>query len=489
MNTSLDASREHFKDILDKGTELVLNQFSDLEQKKVYHDHPQEEVASWFNESLPEEGMGMDELFQEVKTKVLDKATNNTGPYMYAYIMTGTTQVSVVAEQLAAAVNQNVAKWHLAPSMSEIEKRVVHWASEMIEFGQDIGGVFVSGGSGANLAGLTIGRNIFLARSEVRKKGLFGMQPMIVYASKEVHNCVSKSMEVLGLGSNQLRLIDIKEDFTMDLEALQQQIERDILEGYLPFCIVGNAGTVNTGAIDDLAALADIAAKYQMWYHIDGAYGGLAATLDTLKDEFKGLDRADSLALDFHKWLYQPYEGGCVLVKGWNVLKQAYYTQASYLNSLQEESTRLNFNEHFFQLSRNAKSFKVWMSIKAYGMRRLRKMIQKDIDLANYLADQVEQSTDFELMARSSLAIACFRYVNGLIEEEIVDFHLKLVSALEKDGRVFIMGTYLKGQFALRACLINHRMHKETIDYLLQVIREVAEEVKKEIVKDRSLKL
>ncbi len=485
---SLDLEREEFQQLLTKGNELVIDQFSHLETRKAYHFYPQKVVEQWFDEELPEHGMEADQLLGEVKQKILDPATYNLGPNMYAYVMAGGTQVSIVAEQLAATVNQNPTKWHLGPSMAELEKRVVQWAADMLGYGKEIGGVMVSGGSAANLAGLTVARNIYFERSNIRQKGLFGLSPLTVYASKEVHSCIAKSLELLGIGSDQLRLIDTNPDFTINLDDLEKAIQEDLKEGNKPFCIVGTAGTVNTGAIDDMNALADLAQAYAMWFHVDGAYGGLAATLDSMKGLYRGMERANSLAIDFHKWLYQPFEAGCVLVQNWDILKRTYFKKADYLDAaLEGEQSRLNFNEHYFQLSRNAKALKVWMSLKFYGMAKMRDMIQKDIDLARYLADEVDQSSDFELKARSPLAIACFRYVGKMTdEEEILGFNQLLIPALEKDGRVFMVGTKLNGAFVLRACLINHRMHRGTVDYLLTVIREVAEGVRMHKNKDVS---
>ncbi|MGW9687090.1 pyridoxal phosphate-dependent decarboxylase family protein [Flagellimonas sp. 2504JD1-5] len=477
--TTLDFSQKDYEALLNRSSELVLRQFENINQQKGYHDHPQAEVEHWFNEELPEDGMDTFKLLDEVEKKVLNTATGNLGPNMYAYVMSGGNQISIIAEKLATTINQNQTKWHLGPAMNEIEKRVLKWTAKMLGFTPDAGGVLVSGGSAANLTGLTVGRNIFFEKEGIREKGLFGQAPFVVYASEEVHNCVDKSVELLGIGSNHLRKIKTNDTFQIALGSLEKEIKQDIANGLKPFCIIGNAGTVNTGAIDDLDALANLAEKYGLWYHVDGAYGALAAVLDTLKPEYKGMERADSIALDFHKWLYQPFEAGCTLVRNWDNLRRTYYKKAAYLDTeLADDGNRLEFNEHYFQLSRNAKAFKVWMSIKAYGMKRFRAMIQKDIDLTQYLNGQVLASEDFELVADSKLAVSCFRYIGNMkSKEEILEFNQKLMPELEKDGRVFIMGTKLKGDYAIRACLINHRKTTKTIDYLLDVIRDVAKKV------------
>lgn len=476
---TLDFSQEELKALLDKSTSLVLKQFEKVQQQPGYNYYPQKEVESWFDEPAPLEGISLDTLFNLVEEKVLNTATGNLGPNMYAYVMAGGNQVSIVADTLASTINQNVTKWHLAPAITEIEKRVIQWAAELVGFGTDVGGFLSSSGSSANLDGLTVARNIYFEKADIRNKGLFGMTPFTVYCSDETHNSVDKAIQLLGIGANQLRHIPTHADFTIDLQALEQQINEDLKNGFQPFCVVGNAGTVNTGAIDDLTALAQIAQKYNLWFHVDGAYGGLASSLDSKRHLYKGIELADSLALDFHKWFYQPFEVGCILVKSWDHLYRTYFKKASYLDkSLDKDPGRLELNEHHFLLSRNAKALKVWMSTKAYGVRRIKAMIQKDIDLTNYLNDQINQTDDFKVIASSELAISCFQFTGGLSnQEEIIQLNKRLIPALEKDGRVFITGTTLKGQFVLRACLINHRKDEQSTRYLLEVIREVGQQL------------
>lgn len=480
MNNSLDYSQQELQSILQKTTELVLDQYARVDQQDGFHNVPQAEIASWFDEPLPLAGSDALALLDLVKHRVLDTATGNLGPNMYAYVMAGGNQISTIADFLCSTINQNATKWHLGAAMTEIEKRVVKWTAEMIGYTTDAGGVMVSGGSAATLTGLTVARNIFWRKHNINKNGLFGMKPFTVYCSTETHSSTDKSVSLLGIGTNQLRRIATDTDFKIDLNKLTLQIEQDIAAGFTPFCIVGNAGTVNTGAIDDLTELSHIAKQHGMWLHVDGAYGGLVSSLPELKAKYAGMELADSIALDFHKWLYQPFEIGCTLVRNWDVLRESYFKQADYLDtSLEVKTDRLEFNEHYFQLSRNAKAFKVWMSLKAYGFTRIQAMMQKDLDLTRYLERQVQASDDFELKSRSDLAIACFRYIGsrigqGLSPEQIVQLNQDLIPALEADGRVFITGTKLNGEFVLRACIINHRKSEASIDYLLNVVRAVA---------------
>lgn len=475
MENNLDLAPEDFKNLLDKTTALVVKQLTNSYHQKGYHHFPQPEVEKWFDEPLPKQGMDNETLLNYVEEKVLNTATGNLGPHMYAYVMAGGNQIGIIAEKLAATVNQNVTKWHLAPAMIEIEKRVIQWVSEMIGFGQKVGGVLVSSGSAANFDGLTVARNIFFEKLDIRNQGLFGMKPFTVYCSTETHSCVDKSVQMLGIGAKHLRKIATNPNFTINLSTLEEQIQKDIAEGFQPFCIIANAGTVNTGAVDDLKQMAILAKKYALWLHVDGAYGGVVASLESKKKLYEGIELADSVALDFHKWLYQPFEVGCLLIKDWEVLRRTYFAKASYLDSQFEQgNNRYEFNEHHFLLSRNAKALKVWMSMKSYGVQRIKAMIQKDIDLTDYLENQIKQSDDFVLKSHNVLAIVCFQYSGGLQDpEKIIQLNQALIPALEEDGRVFITSTRLNGELVLRACLINHRKDKASTDFLLQVIREV----------------
>ena len=476
MHNSLDYSPEEFDTILQQTVEVILQKYENLETLKGFNSFPQAEVEAWFDEPLPLLGMDYLPLLAETKQKVIDTATGNLGHNMYAYVMSGGNQISTVAELIMSTVNQNNAKWHLAPAMAEIEKRVVKWAADMIHFTPNAGGAMVSAGSEANLAGLTVARNVFFKKLNIQKNGLFGQKPFTLYCSKETHSCVDKSIALLGIGTDNIRKIETNADFTIDLRALEKQILIDKKQGFTPFCLVGNAGTVNTGAIDDLLALSKMAKEHELWFHIDGAYGGLASSLPSLKKQYKGIENADSIALDFHKWLYQPFEIGCILVRDWRLLRETYFKQADYLDTKFEAKTdRLEFNEHYFQLSRNAKAFKVWLSVKAYGFTRIQQMIQKDIDLTHYLAQLITESTDFELKSIAHLAVACFRYVgNFKTENDIIAINQQLIPALELDGRIFITGTKLNDDFVLRACLINHRKQAASVEYLLETIRDVA---------------
>ncbi len=474
----LDFSISDFEKYLDQACKLVLHEYQNVQSKKGFSGVTPSEVAQSISADLPEIGEDFEQVLQHIKAEVLDKATGNIGPHMYAYVMSGGSHVGIIAELLVASINQNVAKWHLAPALTEIEKRVVQWGAEFIGFPKDAGGIMVSGGSGANLTSLTVARNMFLAQQNIRKKGMYGMKPLRVYASVEVHGCCDKSVDMLGIGMDNLIKIPVNDDFQIDTDLLRQKIEEDINTGCQPFCIIGNAGTVNTGAVDDLEELATIADEYKMWYHIDGAYGALAAAVPRKSKLYQGMQRADSVAIDFHKWLYVPFEAGCALISNWTRLHQSYVTKASYLSSDAANDGRMDFNDFGFQLSRNSKALKVYMSFKTYGSELLSQAIDQDIILTEYLHAQIEKSEDFRNMHDVILGILCFQYTADLKDDEVIQkLNRDIVKPLEKDGRVFIAGTTIKGKSVLRACLINHRKTEKDIDYLLDVIREVGSSI------------
>jgi glutamate/tyrosine decarboxylase-like PLP-dependent enzyme len=282
----------------------------------------------------------------------------------------------------------------------------------------------------------------------------------------------------MGIGTNNLRRIPVDHMFHIRTDLLVDRIREDLREGLKPMCVIGSAGTVNTGAVDPLDELAEIASQYGLWLHIDGAYGGMAAALESQKGLFRGLDRADSIALDFHKWLYQPYEAGCALFKGWDTSRKTFHHQAAYLSTDLTGDRRVDLPDLSFQLSRNFKALKIWMTFKAFGTERLRQEIEADLGKARYLAQVIRASTDFELVNEPELSIVCFRYLgSGSRNAERVD-HLNqaIIPALEKDGRVFITGTKIRGLPVIRACFVNHRQNNGDIDRLLAVIREVGEQ-------------
>jgi aromatic-L-amino-acid decarboxylase len=477
--TSLDADVETFRNDLRKASELVGRLYEGLDRARVTPAKSRIEIASLFDEPIPQEPQPMEAILREVEANVFANSTLYLTPRFFGYINAGGNQAGVLGELLASAVNQLCAKWQFAPAASEVERRVIRWIAEFIGYAPEAGGCLLSGGSTGNLVGLALARRE-KAQFDAASLGMRGGPRVTVYVSQEGHASLDKAMMLLGMGRNQIRKIAVGDDFRIDLEALERQVVEDRNDGYRPICVVGNAGTTNTGAVDPLEALAEFCAKQDLWFHVDAAYGGPAAGTQVAGELFRGLDRADSVVVNPHKWLYVPAEAACILVRQSTALRETFQIAADYLreDSEADDDGAFDFKDYGPQLSRSFRALKVWMTFKAYGARTLRAAIDSNIEIMRYLADRIDESPDFVRVAPVPLSVVCFQYrtpdtsVHG--DREYLDgLNNALPKALEKDGRVFVSGTKIHGRRVLRACSVNHRLRREDVDLLLEVIREV----------------
>jgi glutamate/tyrosine decarboxylase-like PLP-dependent enzyme len=305
---------------------------------------------------------------------------------------------------------------------------------------------------------------------------------LVVYISTEGHSCIQKAVELLGIGSAQLRRVAVNTDWQMDVEALRRQIERDRADGLMPACVVASAGTVNTGAIDPLTAIADLCASSNMWFHVDAAYGGPGALVAELAPLYRGLEQADSLAIDPHKWLYIPIECGCALVRDAAAMRDTFSLVPAYLR---DDTALPWFSEFGIQQSRGFRALKLWLSLKCAGIDAYRKAIARDIALARLLRGYLRESPDLEIVAAGPLSITCFRYrPPGDSDDADVDrLNRRLLEVLQRDGEVFLTGTELAGRFVLRACIINFRTTEEDVKLIVNVVRRAG----RRIVDERSI--
>lgn len=473
----LDFSPEQLRQALYRPADLVVDLYRDLDERPVFPGGSPAEIGARFDEPLPRDGTDFGELLDAVAQDVVGNATLHISPRFLAYVSSTGTHAGIAAEMLAAALNQNCSKWHSAPSAIEMELRVIRWLAEFIGYPADTGGALVSGGSMANLTCLAVARKA-KAPFDVASEGAGGGPRLTVYASAETHAFLEKSMDLMGLGKNQARKVPVGDDFRVDVAAMRAQILADRAAGFFPICIIGNGGTINTGAVDPLEALADLAAEQGLWFHVDAAYGGPAAGTELVGDMFKGLERADSVALDPHKWLFAPYEVGCALVRRRDLLRDTYSLLPAYLRTDVDKTERTNMIEYNWQLSRAFNALKVWMNFKLYGADRLRAVIEDNIRLMRRLGELIEASDDFELLAPVPLSAVCFRYLGAQPrlaggEAYLTALNERLLEAIEADGRYFITATHLGDSTVLRACCVNHRTDIEDIDGLLPVLREL----------------
>jgi len=470
----LDVTDRQFERWITQTGKLITEFYQEKDKSKVFAGKTPEEVQALLNEPLPSDPQNIEALLDEVGEKIFSTITNNVGPRYFGYITGGGNQVAVLAEMIKASLNQNNLKWHSSPASTEIERLVMRWVAEFIGYPTTSAGVLLSGGSVANFNCLAVARKI-KSPVNISDEGLYGSKPMTVYVSEEGHSSFDKAMDMLGLGKNYLRKIPVDDEMRINIDQLENKIRSDKNSGVHPICVIGVAGTTNTGAVDDLEKLADVCERHDLWYHVDAAYGGPAARVEGVSEMFRGIELADSVVVNPHKWMYVPFEAGGVLVKNAEHLRTTFSTIPDYLKSDKQDTGRTDLMEYNLPLTKEFKALKVWMTLKAYGARRLRKEIAADIDKAKYLSQQVQEHPNMELMAPVPLSIACFRYNPGKLDTDALNtLNDRIIQDMEEDGRIFLTGTKIKGQTALRTCFINHRTTKEDIDYLLDVVDEVA---------------
>jgi len=436
---------------------------------------------------VPDEPMPLDELMARVRSLVLEHSMYPGHPGFMAYVSGAGTVPGAAADLIAAAVNQNVGGWRLSPGASELEQHLTRWLAKQFGLPEGSGGILTSGGALANFVGLKAARD-HVGGEGIRRRGIQGEPPMYVYTSAEVHSVVDRAADMLGLGTESVRHIATGPDYRVRVNEMRASIERDIAEGARPIAIVASAGTVATGAIDPLADLADLAKEFGMWLHVDGAYGGPGVFADDLRPLYAGIERADSIAFDPHKWLYTPHSGGCVVVRDMQLLADAFTVHASYIHQDLEATGRgQDMAQLGPQFSRGFQALKVWMSLLAHGRAAYAARISHDAALARYLDARATERPDFEVMAPTVLSICCFRYVpTGLPDKPERDDYLdtlneRLMTELQLDGRAYCSNAVLGDRFVLRACIVNFRTEATEIDRLLDVAAEIGARIDEKI--------
>ncbi len=472
---------EDWEELRQFGHQMVddmLDWLQTLRERPVWQPVPAE-VKARFQQSLPLEAQNLREVYHDFLTDVLPFPNGNQHPRFWGWVHGTGTPFGMLAEMLAAGMNPNVGFGE--QSAVYVEKQVIDWCKEMLGFPATASGILVSGCTMANLTGLTVARNS-KAGFNVQQQGLQNSaSKMVLYGSSETHNSIHKAVEILGLGSESLRRIPVHTDFRIDLDALQRAIAEDRAKGLKPFCVIGNAGTVNTGATDDLNGLADLCASEGLWFHIDGAFGALAALSPQYRPVLKGMERADSLAFDLHKWMSMPYEAGCVLIRHPDKHHESFSASGAYLLPLSRGvASGIWFSEYGVQLSRGFRALKVWLSIKGNGINKYRRLIEQNISQAAYLASLIESSPNLELLAPVPLNIVCFRFVKeGLNEDQLTELNKEVLLRLQESGIAVPTYTIIRGKFAIRCSITNHRSRQEDFELLVDQVRKIGRVLEK----------
>jgi glutamate/tyrosine decarboxylase-like PLP-dependent enzyme len=441
----------------------MLGYIEKIRERPVWQPIPAE-IRAHFHSPAPRVGEELAQVHAEFMQNVLPYAQGNVHPGFMGWVNGGGTPVGMVAEMLAAGLNANLGGRDHIPV--EVERQVAAWVREIFGFPQGATGLFVTGTSMANLIAVLIARDAALG-FDVRASGVAAeLQRLTAYTSNAVHGCVPKAMDIAGLGSDALRLIPTDSRFRIDLAALAEAIQRDREAGFTPFQVVGTAGTVNTGAVDDLAGLADLCRREKLWFHVDGAFGALARLAPDLAPKLNGIERADSVAFDFHKWGQAPYDAGFILVRDGEAHKKAFTLPAAYLQRAERGLAAgspwpCDFGP---DLSRGFRALKVWFTLKVYGTEALGASISRCCALARYLEELIAATPELELMAPVELNIVCFRYR----AEDTNRVNDAIVVALQESGVVAPSTTRIAGRTAIRAAIVNHRTSRAEIDALVE---------------------
>lgn len=440
--------------------------------------------------SLPEQGAAVRDLLEEAASLLFEHSTFNGHPRFWGYITSSAAPIGALGDLLAAAVNPNVGGWALAPLATEMEAQTIRWIAELMGYPTDCGGLLVSGGNMGNFVGFLVARTAKMPW-DVRVAGLTGGEGrhLRVYCSQETHTWLHKAADLFGLGTEAIRWIPVDAELRMDTAALRGQIQADHAAGDLPLLVIGTAGTVSTGAVDALPEIAAICREYDLWFHVDGAYGGFAAALLNggsvieVPEALQGISLADSVAVDPHKWLYAPLEAGCALVRDPTLLHRTFSHHPLYYHFDEEALSTINYHEYGPQNSRGFRALKVWLALRQAGRAGYVKMIADDIQLAQALARRVEVEPELQVFTQG-LSITTFRYVpadltpgSEQVEAYLNQLNTALVTRIQRSGEAFLSNAVIGGTFLLRACIVNFRTVLEDIEALPRIVIRVGREV------------
>ena len=470
-------------------TAIITEYAASLDARKVTSTATPQDLEKLFDEPLPEQGSATEEILEKFRTDVLEHAMQVASPRYYGQFNPTPLPIGVWADALASALNQNAGAWRNGPTSAMIEARVLRWLCELVGYGPQSFGVLASGGTEANLIALKCARDraqpseVGQAFLPVPVHGLRSAGDLTVYASEQCHFSIERSVDILGLGRNSLRKIATDETFHIRPDALQKQIEADRNAGLVPCCVIGIAGATSTGVIDPLAELAAIAQEDNCWYHVDAAYGGTLAFSEKHRGKLKGIELADSVTFDPHKWMFVPFACGAVLVRdGGRVLRDSFDITPEYLN---EDRGGADVEFDFFRYgqmgTRRFSSLKLWMALKFMGRAGYAAVIERQIQLTEYLASRIDELTDFKRVGEVETAVCCFRFQPGNLDDsndvEQDRLQQRLQQSIERSGEAWITTTVLNGRRALRVNLNSFLTERRHIDDLLELLQRKSGEL------------
>jgi aromatic-L-amino-acid decarboxylase len=471
---SLDLDAETMRRAGYRVVDYVVKRLTEIRTSKLGCELAREEMERLLREPMPEEPTDFDAVFDEYASKVAPHAVQIDHPQFFAFIPSAPNFVGMLADALVAGTNVFAGTWLESSGPSQVEILVIDWFKQMLGLPPEATGLLVSGGSVANLTALAVARHAALGDEAAHA---------VVYFSDQTHASVDRALRLLGIRALQLRRIPTTTDLTLDVTELRKRLVLDHKAGLRPFAVIANAGTTNTGAVDPLVEIARLAREQELWFHVDAAYGGFAALTERGRRLLEGIEQADSVVLDPHKWFYCPFEAGCAIVRRGHLMRETFHILPEYMTDVAREEREVNFCDYGVQLTRNFRALKVWMAVKTFGARRFREVIDQCLDLTAYAAEMFRRSPYLEIVTPPSLGIFTFRYIPERLrgaesdsEAELNRLNSALVTRAIASQEIFLSSTRLGSRTVIRFCVLNHRARKEDIRQALRQIERFGRE-------------
>ena len=472
-NSPLQLSAEEMRALGHQVVDILIDHFEHLQDKPVTRKTDRPTLEKQLREPLPEQGTDAGDILQQLQQHVFSNIMHLDHPRFFAFVPSPSNFVSVMADALASGFNIFAGTWLEASGPATIELVTIDWLRQLCGLPDAAGGLFVSGGSAANLTALATARHVKLHDN---------IQDAIVYCSDQTHSSIERGLRILGFAPTQIRKLMSDDSFRLALPDLQREVAADRAAGRVPFCVIANAGTTNTGAIDPLVAIADFCRAEGLWLHADGAYGAASILCDKGRSLLAGIEQVDSLSLDPHKWLFQPYEIGCILVRNSHWLRETFHILPEYLKDIESSEEEINFCDYGIQLTRSFRALKLWMSLKIFGLEAFRKAITHGIALAELAEEALHQSSHWEVVTPGQLGIVTFRYIPTKGSPVPINtINQLLVDAMIADGFAMISSTTLRGYTVLRLCTINPRTSETDIRETIQRLEHFGDKLSSQL--------
>jgi aromatic-L-amino-acid decarboxylase len=466
---SLELSPAALRGLIEEAASRIVAHVASLPGQPAADTEGADELARSLVEPLPENGQPAGEILDFLFERVVPKSFNSAGPGYLAYIPGGGLPQSAVADLIAGSVNRYVGVFAAAPGLAQLEANVLRWFCDLAGLPPGAGGILTSGGSLANLSALVAARSERLPRNFLSGT---------VYASRETHHSVRKAAMLAGFPPENVRTIETDDAYRVRPDSLARAVAADREAGFAPFLLVANAGTTNTGAVDDLRALADLASRERLWMHVDAAYGGFFLLTQRGRERMAGIERADSIVLDPHKGLFLPYGTGALLVRDSGTLRRAHALSADYIPATQEDPDLVDFHQLSPELSRAFRGLRVWLPLRLHGIGPFRANLEEKLELAREACAKLREIDDVEILAEPQLSIVAFRLKpEGRDEAELTRLNRRLLERINARQRVFLTGTLLSGRFAIRICVLSFRTHRDRMEQGFEDIRAAVREV------------